>query len=520
MVSIGENDMTTSTVTMTNLSSGCSSGSSCGGGGGGGNNSVSGNSGRLSLGSTQMPSNFSNYSLSQQHNSPLLPTNQTLFHSQTLHSLEPKSYKPFKSNSEYVEAMKEDLAEWLNKLYSDLDLTSDNFFSQLETGAIICRHANNVTQMGRSFLLEQKHQQQPQRQGHNQQEALAYNNKEETSLSEQNNNSINGVCLRSPSSQSPTNSSDSDKGISMASMSSLSSDPQSSMIKQQDNSLVSTVLSKTSVINYNGNGNQHNEDIGKLLRSKYQPHSSYEIHRRASSPISVSGSFLSVSPTPLITTTTSKAVDRHNINWFRVKMIPFKQDACPGTFFARDNICQFILWCRSLHILDCLLFETDDLVARKNVRSFILCLLEVARIGFKVGMPTPLIIQLEQEIDREIENDAILEREKQNQAAAGDSSSGSDCDSNFNFDAMRQAANEHEQVVDGKLDEKTKTLESVNSDKATEDSKENNNHHSVEDGAAKEEEVDEDLGPKPQVITNDLLSLHEKVSPHSITNKR
>lgn len=58
--------------------------------------------------------------------------------------------------------------------------------------------------------------------------------------------------------------------------------------------------------------------------------------------------------------------------------------AKPGTFFARDNVHNFISWCRnSLKIIECLLFETDDLIMRKNEKHVILCLLEVARRGAK-----------------------------------------------------------------------------------------------------------------------------------------
>lgn len=83
-----------------------------------------------------------------------------------------------------------------------------------------------------------------------------------------------------------------------------------------------------------------------------------------------------------------------------------------GSFFARDNVHNFIQWCRCLGIYQCLLFETDDLVMRKNEKSFILCLLEVARRGAKFGMPAPLLVQFEQEIDRELEIDE--NNEKQN----------------------------------------------------------------------------------------------------------
>ncbi|TMW43636.1 hypothetical protein DOY81_011284 [Sarcophaga bullata] len=77
-----------------------------------------------------------------------------------------------------------------------------------------------------------------------------------------------------------------------------------------------------------------------------------------------------------------------------------------GTFFARDNVSNFITWCRkSLKIIECLLFETDDLIMRKNEKHVILCLLEVARRGAKFGMLAPMLVQMERQIDREIAAD-------------------------------------------------------------------------------------------------------------------
>lgn len=63
----------------------------------------------------------------------------------------------------------------------------------------------------------------------------------------------------------------------------------------------------------------------------------------------------------------------------------FRENASSGSFLARDNVCNFIQWCRRIRIKECLLFETEDLVARKNEKSFVLCLLEVARYGAKFG---------------------------------------------------------------------------------------------------------------------------------------
>lgn len=83
--------------------------------------------------------------------------------------------------------------------------------------------------------------------------------------------------------------------------------------------------------------------------------------------------------------------------------VPYLPNAKAGTFFARDNVSNFIDWCRnSLGIIECLLFETEDLIMRKNERHVILCLLEVARRGAKFGMLAPLLVQMERQIDREI----------------------------------------------------------------------------------------------------------------------
>ena len=81
-----------------------------------------------------------------------------------------------------------------------------------------------------------------------------------------------------------------------------------------------------------------------------------------------------------------------------------RSDVKPGTFQARDNVSNFISWCRNLGIPDVLRFETDDLVLRKNEKSVILCLLELARVGAKLGMLAPTIVRMEQEIDEELES--------------------------------------------------------------------------------------------------------------------
>ncbi|XP_040272607.1 GAS2-like protein 1 [Bufo bufo] len=77
--------------------------------------------------------------------------------------------------------------------------------------------------------------------------------------------------------------------------------------------------------------------------------------------------------------------------------------AVPGSFIARDNVSNFIGWCRKeLGIPEVLMFETNDLVLRKGEKSFVLCLLEVARRGARFGMPAPILIQMEEEIEEEL----------------------------------------------------------------------------------------------------------------------
>ncbi|XP_046963675.1 GAS2-like protein pickled eggs [Vanessa cardui] len=88
-----------------------------------------------------------------------------------------------------------------------------------------------------------------------------------------------------------------------------------------------------------------------------------------------------------------------------VNMLPA---AKAGTFFARDNLSNFIDWCRkALDILECLLFETDDLCLRKNEKHVVLCLLEVARKGAVLGMPAPLLVQMEKQIERELAGEEL-----------------------------------------------------------------------------------------------------------------
>lgn len=84
------------------------------------------------------------------------------------------------------------------------------------------------------------------------------------------------------------------------------------------------------------------------------------------------------------------------------------ENAKSQSFYARDNVCNFIKWCRKFGVKDALLFETDDLVSHVNPRNVVLCLLEVARIACTKHSfsPAPGLVQLEQEID-ELEKETL-----------------------------------------------------------------------------------------------------------------
>lgn len=84
----------------------------------------------------------------------------------------------------------------------------------------------------------------------------------------------------------------------------------------------------------------------------------------------------------------------------------FRENVKPGSFQSRVNISNFLNWCRvALRLQDTLLFESEDLVKGKNEWNVVLCLLEVARRGARIGMLAPSIIRMEAEIDAEIERD-------------------------------------------------------------------------------------------------------------------
>ncbi|KAL3882500.1 hypothetical protein ACJMK2_028837 [Sinanodonta woodiana] len=75
--------------------------------------------------------------------------------------------------------------------------------------------------------------------------------------------------------------------------------------------------------------------------------------------------------------------------------------ATSGSWFARDNMANFLNWCKAFGMQDDCIFETEDLVSHKSERQVVICLLELARIGYMFGLEPPSLIKMEKEIERE-----------------------------------------------------------------------------------------------------------------------
>jgi hypothetical protein len=56
-----------------------------------------------------------------------------------MHLMERRHMRSFNRADEYLYAMKEDLAEWLNMLYIEIDIDAENFLGKLETGELLVK---------------------------------------------------------------------------------------------------------------------------------------------------------------------------------------------------------------------------------------------------------------------------------------------------------------------------------------------------------------------------------------------
>ncbi|XP_053215039.1 GAS2-like protein 2A [Panonychus citri] len=174
----------------------------------------------------------------------------------------------------------------------------------------------------------------------------------------------------------------------------------------------------------------------------------------------------------------------------------YRANAKPKTFQARDNVSNFISWCKSLKIHDCLLFETDDLVLGKNEKSFILCLLEVSRKCTAFGMVAPLIVQMEQEIDRELNSEQLIE-DDQNEIE--DNCDGSEYESSL----VTISTSPDSGYMGSLISSESKDNQSIESNQSTTTI---NNYNSSND-----DKQSSTIKSESQIVTNNLKCLHERV---------
>ena len=66
-----------------------------------------------------------------------------------LQLMERRQFRQFSRADEYLYAMKEDLAEWMNNLYPHIDMDADNFMTRLETG-------ENLVQVRQEYFFLKK----------------------------------------------------------------------------------------------------------------------------------------------------------------------------------------------------------------------------------------------------------------------------------------------------------------------------------------------------------------------------
>ncbi|XP_076466475.1 growth arrest-specific protein 2-like [Babylonia areolata] len=72
-----------------------------------------------------------------------------------------------------------------------------------------------------------------------------------------------------------------------------------------------------------------------------------------------------------------------------------------GTWFARDNVANFLGWCHAYGMTDESKFDSEDLVSHRQEKPVVNCVLELARMAWRYGIEPPNLIRMEREIDKE-----------------------------------------------------------------------------------------------------------------------
>jgi hypothetical protein len=84
----------------------------------------------------------------------------------------------------------------------------------------------------------------------------------------------------------------------------------------------------------------------------------------------------------------------------KTAMPKIHESATAGSFFAHDNVKNFLKACVTLGVSEHVLFESAALVtAEKNQRAVVHCILALAKVATKYGIAPPEIVKMEIELD-------------------------------------------------------------------------------------------------------------------------
>ncbi|XP_053211098.1 probable serine/threonine-protein kinase DDB_G0282963 isoform X2 [Panonychus citri] len=351
---------------------------------------------------------------------------------------------------EYLIPMKEDLSDWLKAILDIEDLDSNNFMSRLDNGVIVCKLAKLIEE--KCDIDESK---------------LITNN-----LNNNNNNNINN----NNNNNKPINSNlngHSHHNINNYMINDINSNKINNKIDHKANN--NNTIYEESI---NNSKSPCNIDQGQY-RSNAFNHNGRRLSFNHGNGHSANGSS---SPSSHL----SSAITTSSINGICARTMKCWENAKSETFYARDNVSNFIKWCRKLNVRECVLFESEDLVLHNNPKNVVLCLLEVARIACKKFSftPAPGLVQFEQEIDAEekadLEREMLRNRKKQQQSTITSKSKSS------SYSKMSTTINN---VTSDKTDINKCNNNLINDDNITlrnnlnssDDSDNNNNHNNESD---------------------------------------